>query len=446
MWNPISRRTVLKGLGTAIALPWLEAMQPMLALAAPAGKPSPKRMAFFYVPNGVNVPEWTPAAEGALGELPSILQPLQPLKNQLLVLTGLTADKARPNGDGAGDHARAMAAFLTGKQPKKTHGADIRAGISADQVAAQHIGKQTRFASLELGCDKGMNSGNCDSGYSCAYSANLSWKSEATPMAKEVDPRLVFERLFSNSVKGESDAARAKREQYNRSILDFVSEDASRLKAKLGATDQRKLDEYLTSVREIELRIVRSGKEAAQGPKGVTPPAGIPKEYADHIRLLGDLFVLAFQGDLTRVATFVIANEGSNRSYKSIDVPDGHHDLSHHGGDKAKLEKIRKINRFHMEQFAYILGKLNSVREGEGTLLDSCMICYGSGNGDGNRHNHDDLPILLVGKGGGTLKPGRHITYPRNTPLCDLFVAMLNRVGVPVSSFGDSKGKLEGLS
>lgn len=446
MFQRISRRAVLKGFGTAIALPWLEAMEPFLAFGATeAPKKAPKRMAFFYVPNGVNMADWTPAKEGADFALPAILDPLKPFKEDVLVLTGLTCDKARPNGDGPGDHARAMAAFLTGRQPKKTHGADIRAGISIDQMAALKIGKSTRFMSLELGCDKGLQAGNCDSGYSCAYSANLSWRGDATPMAKEVDPRLVFERLFSNSIAGETDEARAKREKYNRSVLDFVMEDANRLKNKLGATDQRKLDEYLTAVREIELRIVTAGKQA-EGPKNVARPTGIPKEYQDHMRILGDLLVLAFQGDLTRVGSFVFANEGSNRSYKFINVPEGHHDLSHHGNNKQKMDKIRTINVFHMEQFAYIIGKLKAIKEGNGSLLDNCMIMYGSGNSDGNRHNHDDLPILLLGKGGGAVKPGRHLKYPKDTPLCDLFVALLDRIEVPVSSFGDSKGKLEQLS
>ena len=443
--TPISRRTILQGLGTAIALPWLEAMTPLVS-AAPGRKAPPRRMAFFYVPNGAHMADWTPKSEGALVELPAILEPLKPVKDQLMVLTGLTADKARPHGDGPGDHARAMAAFLTGKQPKKTHGADIRAGISVDQMAALKVGNRTRFASLELGCDKSMHSGNCDSGYSCAYSANVSWKSDSLPMSKEVDPKLVFERLFSSQIKGESDAARAKREQYNKSVLDFVRDDADSLRSKLGSTDQRKLDEYLTAVREIEQRVARAGKDAA-GPKGITPPAGVPKELTEHIRLLGDLMVLAWQGDLTRVSTFVFANEGSNRSYKFIEVPEGHHDLSHHGRNAQKQEKIRKINKYHMEQFAYIVGKLNATREADGsTLLENSMILYGSGNSDGDAHNHDNLPILLLGKGGGAVKSGRHLRFPKDTPLCDLFVAMLNRFDVPVSSFGDSQGRLEGLS
>ncbi|MGE3807306.1 MAG: DUF1552 domain-containing protein, partial [Gemmataceae bacterium] len=305
------------------------------------------------------------------------------------------------------------------------------------------VGKATRFASLELGCDKGLNSGNCDSGYSCAYSANLSWRGEATPMAKEVNPRQVFDRLFASGKKDEADEARAKRERYNQSILDLVNEDARRLRDRLGASDQRKMDEYLNAVREIELRIAKG--ETPDGPKGVQRPTGVPKDYQEHIRLLQDLLVLAFQGDLTRIGTMVYANEGSNRSYKSIGVADGHHDLSHHGNKKDKQDKIQQINRFHMDQFALFLKKLKSTPEGDGNLLDNSMILYGSGNSDGNRHNHDDLPILLVGKAGGSLKPNRHIVYPRNTPLCNLYLEMLDRMDVHIDQFGDSTGRLEGL-
>jgi hypothetical protein len=451
----ISRRTVLRGLGAAIALPWLEAMMPRTLLGAsssplsPAGRGVggeglPRRMAFLYVPNGIDMANWTPAAEGALTTLPATLEPLAPFQNDLLVLSGLTLDKARSHGDGPGDHARAMAAFLTGRQPRKTHGADIRAGVSVDQLAAENIGKTTRFASLEIGAEGGKNSGNCDSGYSCAYSANLAWRNESSPVAKEVNPRLVFERLFSVPGKGDDKALRFQR--YKHSILDFVGEDARNLKNRLGDTDQRKLDEYLTGIREIEQRLVRIEKTPdLQAPAGAARPTGIPKDYREHLRLMADMLVLAFQSDLTRVATFVLANDGSNRSYRDYGVPEGHHDMSHHGGSKTKKAKIQKINQFHIEQVAYLLGKLQAVQEGNGTLLDNCMIVYGSGISDGNRHNHDDLPILLAGKGGGTLKTGRHLRYPKETPLMNLYLCMLDRVGVHVDSFGDSKGRLTGL-
>jgi hypothetical protein len=441
----LSRRTVLKGFGTAVALPWLDAMAPVLSFAAPVRTP-PKRLAFFYVPNGVNVSSWKPAAVGEKFVLPSTLEPLAPFQKDLLVLSGLTADKARANGDGAGDHARAMSAFLTGRQPKKTSGADIRAGISVDQVAAEHVGNRTRFPSLELGIERGLNSGNCDSGYSCAYSANLSWRGESTPMAKEVNPRLVFERLYGSASADETQSARQKRERYRLSVLDFVMEDAASLKNRLGGNDQRKLDEYLSAVRALEVSINKAAAAPHEVPTSFPRPPGIPQEYADHMRLMNDLLVLALQGDLTRIATFVYANDGSNRNYKSIGVADGHHDLSHHGGDKDKLEKLRLINRFHISQFAYFLGKLLSIREGEGTLLDQCMLIYGSGIGDGNRHNHDDLPILLAGKGGGTLRTGRHLKYANETPLTNLYLSLLERMDTPTRTFGDSTGELDNLA
>ncbi len=448
MFQPISRRTALKGLGAAIALPWLESMMPAVSFGFnAAAKRIPRRLAFLYIPNGVIVPAWTPTAEGVLAELPATLEPLAPFKNDLLVFSGLTCDKARPHGDGPGDHARAMSAFLTGSQPRKTSGADIKVGISIDQFAAQKVGNRTKFPSLELGCDRGLQAGNCDSGYSCAYSANISWRGESTPMAKEIDPRLVFERLFTDGPAGEIKESQYKRNEYKKSILDFVADDANRLKGKISATDQRKLDEYLTGVRELETRINRAGLENVKAPPGVAVPPGIPKEYADHIRLLCDLLVLAFQGDLTRVSTFVFANEGSNRSYKFIDVPEGHHDLSHHGGNKEKMDKIKQINRFHTTQLGYLLGKLKAAKESDGSpLLDHCMLLYGSGNGDGNRHNHDNLPILMAGRGGGTFKTGRHVVYPRETPLTNLFLEMLDRMGAPAEKFGDSTGRLDGLT
>jgi hypothetical protein len=443
----ISRRTMLKGLGVSIALPWLEGMLPAVASAIPAVAPAtpPRRLAFVYVPNGIHMRQWTPAAEGADFALPNLLEPLAPFRSELTVLTGLTCDKARPNGDGPGDHARAMAAFLTGAQPRKTNGANIRAGISVDQAAANHLARTTRFASLEIGCEGGRQAGNCDSGYSCAYSSNLSWRSETTPNPKEVNPRLVFDRLFGGPPGRDADQNRLRREQYNQSILDFVNEDASQLRNRLGTPDRRRLDEYLTAVRDIERRITQA-QPASPAPNGMRRPSGVPGDYNQHLRLMGDLLAVAFQADLTRVATFVFANEGSNRNYRLIDVPDGHHDLSHHGRNPGKLEKIRRINRFHMEAFAYMLDRLKRVREGEGTLLDNCLIVYGSGNSDGNRHNHDDLPILLLGKGSGSIRAGRHVRYPRNTPLCNLYVELLDRMGCRVDSFGDSNGRLPNLT
>ena len=442
MSTPISRRTALRGLGTAIALPWLEAMSPAFArTAAPA---SPMRMAFFYVPNGVHMADWTPSAEGAGFALPSILKPLEPFKDDLLVLSGLAQDNGEAGPDGAGDHARALSTFLTGARPKKTDGADIRVGVSVDQVAAEKVGHATKFASIELGTERGAQAGNCDSGYSCAYSSNISWRSESTPMAKEVNPRLVFERLFTNSKPGAFDPNRAKKDRYRKSILDLVADDASQLQRRLGATDRRKIDEYLTAVREIERRLTRAdtGQDVA---KDLAVPAGIPGDFQEHIRLMGDMLVLAFQADLTRVATFMYANEASGKSYPFLGVPEGHHDLSHHGNDKEKHEKLKKINTFHIEQFAYVIGKLKSIREGDSTILDKSMIVYGSGISDGNAHNHDNLPVLMMGKGGGTIRPGRHVKYAPKTPLNNLYLSMLDRMGAGVPKLGDSREPLTSL-
>ncbi len=440
----ISRRTVLRGLGTALALPWLEAMGPLLSWAGnPApGKAAPNRMAFLYVPNGKNMADWTPRAEGKDFELPAILEPLKPVKDHLLVLTGLTADKARPHGDGGGDHARALAAFLTGCQPRKTDGTDIRAGISVDQVAAARLADQTRLPSLEIGCEQGAMAGNCDSGYSCVYSSTMSWRSATTPLPKEVNPRLVFERLFGTA----PDAQRALRDRRRQSILDFVREDAGDLKNRLGINDQRKLDEYFSAIRDIERRIERAAHLPEVKAPDLPQPKGIPATYEEHIRLMCDLMVLAFQADLTRVCTFVLANEGSNRPYPFVGVAEGHHDLSHHGDDPKKKAKIRDINRFHTTQLAYLLTRLKAIKEGDGTLLDHCMIAYGSGNSDGNAHNHDNLPILLAGGGCGTLKTGRHVRYPKETPLNNLWVALLDRVKINVPTLGDSNGRLTNLA
>jgi len=440
----LPRRSFLKGLGTAMALPMLEAMAPVISRAAAIGTPPgpPRRMAFIFVPNGANMADWTPKTVGADFELPLILDPLKAVQKDLLVLSGLAQDKARPHGDGGGDHARGSATFLTGCQARKTYGADIRVGISVDQVAASAIGKETRLPSIELCCDRGQQAGNCDSGYSCAYSFNISWKTESTPMPAEVNPRLAFDRLFTNGKKGESDESRIRRERYERSILDFVMEDANRLKAGLGPTDRHKLDEYLTAVRELEGRIEQSEKFAATLPDYAKPKAGIPKDYEQHVRLMFDLLTLAFQSDTTRISSFILAHDGSNRPYPFIQVSEGHHDLSHHGNDEAKKAKIAKINRFHISQLAYFVEKLKSIKEGDGTLLDNCMIVYGSGIGDGNRHNHDNLPVLLAGKGGGTIQTGRHVRYERETPMNNLFLSMLDRVGAPIERLGDSTGRL----
>jgi len=442
----ISRRAILRGAGAAMALPWLEAMAPRTVLGSPAAAAAdgPRRMAFFYVPNGVHMPAWRPKEEGSSFELPWTLEPLNPLKDELLVLTGLAQRNGMALGDGPGDHARALGSFLTGAHPYKTDGANIKVGVSVDQVAALEIGDKTRLPSLELGIERGAQSGNCDSGYSCAYSSNISWRSETMPMAKEINPRFVFDRLFGAGATGSADE-KQKRSLYERSILDFVLEDAQNLRNRIGMNDRRKMDEYLTSVRDIEKRIARAdeAEEMAEA-AGAQRPEGVPKDYAEHIRLMFDLIALAFQTDTTRVCTFMFANEGSGRAYPFIGIPEGHHDLSHHGNDPAKHEKLKKINRFHIEEFARLLEKLRSIREGERTLLDNSMLVYGSGLSDGNRHNHDDLPILLAGKGGGAIQTGRHVVYD-DLPLNNLFLSMLDIMDVPCENIGDSTGRLKGL-
>ena len=442
----LSRRTVLKGLGVTLALPWLEKMGMQTSWAAgntPVAQAAPNRMAYVYIPNGVITEGWRIPTEGALpAKLPPILKPLADLSKDFSILFGLTADKARAHGDGGGDHARAMAAYLTGAQPRKTDGANIKVGVSVDQIAAARMGDRTRLASLEVGADSSKMAGGCDSGYSCIYESNLSWRSATQPMPKEVSPKLIFERLFGSG----TDLDRVRRDAERKSVLDAVRDDYRELNVRLGADDQRKLDEYFTAVREMELRISKAGSMAAPKlPAGVKAPVGIPQSYEEHLRLLADLIVLAFQTDTTRISTFVFANEGSNRSYPFINVREGHHNLSHHGGDPEKMSKIQDINIFHTTQLAYFLNRLKSVKEGDGTLLDHSMIVYGSGNGDGNRHNHDDLPILLAGRGCGTIRQGRSIQYGKETPLNNLWVSMLNRMDIRDVQFGDSSGELKKL-
>jgi len=443
----INRRTFLRGVGTAVALPLLDAMLPLTALAQSATKASrPMRMAFMFVPNGMSMEHWTPPTEGGGYVMPSVLEGIQDMRSDFAILTGLSQDNAFALGDGPGDHARSAACWLTGVHPRKTSGADIKNGISVDQVAAQKVGVRTPFASLELGCERGALAGDCDSGYSCAYSSSVAWRSESTPVAKEVNPRLVFERLFGNGDKSGEEQSRARRDLFNQSILDIVMEDASRLKSRLGTRDQGKLEEYFEGVRDIEQRIAKMeklGKDMALA--GAAHPAGIPPEYGEHIRLMGDMMVLAFQADLTRICTFMFANDGSNRSYPMIGVPEGHHDMSHHGVDPVKLEKKRLIDKFHVDQVGYILRKLKSIKEADSNLLDNSMIVYGAGISDGNAHNHDNLPVLFAGHAGGAFRPGRHIVYKNHTPMNNLYLSMLDRMGVPIETLGNSTGKLAQL-
>jgi len=430
-----------------MGLPLLEAMTPTLGSAAEtAAVEGPKRAAFLYVPNGVNLETWRPTGDETNFQLGTTLAPLEPYRDSLLVLEGLTLDGGRAHKDGAGDHARALSSFLTAAHPKKTHGADIRVGVSVDQLAARALGEQTRFPSLEVGCEQGSQAGNCDSGYSCAYSANIAWRTESSPVAKETNPKLVFERLFLDGAeKGEKE--RTKRMLTKKSLLDFVLEDANSLQNKLGGNDRRKMDEYLTSVRELEQRIERAQKNTHPIPvPDYQMPKDGPKDYKEHLRMMADMVVLAFQTDVTRISTFVFANEGSSRGYAEIGVPEGHQDLSHHEGNAEKLHKIHKINLFHVEQLAYMIDKMQKIQEGDRTLLDNSMIVYGSGLGDGNRHNHDDLPVLLLGKGGGSIKSSRYLKYPAETPMANLYLSMLDRLGIPTEKFADSSGRLDKLS
>ena len=438
--RPLPRRTFLKGLGTTLALPMLEAMLPAGARAAEVAANVPTRMAFVFFPNGVIKPAWDPLKIGSDYQLPETLQPLAPFKNDLLVIGGLAQDNAREKGDGAGDHARSSASYLTGAHPYKTAGANIRAGVSVDQAAAMQVGRSTRLPSLELGIDEGRNAGDCDSGYSCAYSSNISWRSANTPMAKEIQPKLAFERLF-----GSKDGNDAKRDAYRKSILDFVTGDVDRLKKRLGQTDRRKIDEYLSSIRELEHRIERSGQVLRKQPPEFKLPDGVPDDLEVHIRLMYDLMALAFQTDTTRISTFMLASEGSNRAYTMVGVKEGHHTLSHHGDKVESILQIKKIDTFLVTQFAYFLEKLKAVKEGDGTLLDHSMIVYGSGIADGNAHSHNDLPILLAGRGGGTIATGRHIKLDKETPLNNLFLSMMDRAGAKIEKIGDSSGRLSGL-
>jgi hypothetical protein len=436
----LPRRTFLKGLGATIALPMLDAMRPALAAARTA--PSPLRLAFTYVPNGVTMADWTPKGAGAAFELSRILKPLEPFRKDTVVISGLAHRNGYALGDGPGDHARAAASYLTGVHPRKTAGADIKNGISADQIAARHLASQTRFASIELGCDDSRTVGNCDSGYSCAYTNSLAWRGEATPMPPETNPRLVFERLFGDIDTSLTPEARARRLRYRRSILDLVNDRTKQLAGDLGPADRRKLDEYLSSIREIEQRI----EKAEQDLTGLTPtidkPTGIPVLYADYANLMFDLQLVAFQTDSTRVVTLMMGREGSMRTYPEIGVPDPHHPLTHHRGNAEWIERVTKVNAMHMELFAGFLAKMKATPDGDGTLLDHSMIVYGSGLSDGNRHTHEDLPVLVAGHGGG-LRVGTHIVCPKDTPMTNLFLTLLDRVGVHEETIGDSNGRLE---
>ncbi len=445
---------MLRGFGTALGLPLMEAMSP--ALAAPAARASGNgaaRLIFCYVPNGIIMGDWTPDSTGPLtGDFKRIMKPLEPMRKKLSVLSGLTHNTGRALGDGPGDHARAAATFLTGVHPKKTASAAISLGISVDQVAAQALGNQTRIASLELTLESGRQAGNCDSGYSCAYTNNISWRSATTPNPPEYNPRVIFERMFGNADPAETPVLRARQERYQRSILDFVLADAASLKGDLGITDRRKLDEYLTAVREVETRIAAAERLSADRRNlselapGFEKPAGVPVDYSEYSRLMFDLMALALQTDQTRIMTLMMAREGSNRPYREIGISDGHHGLTHHQNNAEWIEKIRQINEFHVRQFAYFIQKLDSIQDGDSTLLDRSMIVYGSSIADGNRHTHHDLPIVVAGGGNRQIRAGRHLLYPIETPLTNLYLTLLETMGVPAAAeLGDSTGRLNHL-
>lgn len=464
----LPRRTVLRGafrggLGMAMALPWLESMA--FAGSARAGLRSgagaaPRRLLYVYVPNGVKLDEWrgegpsgmTRTARGhpepgawPTAELPPLLRPLAPHAECLQILRGLAQTKARPNGDGAGDHARASAVFLTGVQPLKTEGR-VQLGVSADQVAARAVGGETRIRSLVLGVERGRGSGECDSGYACVYSNNVSWETPTTPATKEVDPKRAFDRLFRGGDPGRSVEAREARVDRRRSLLDFVRAESKSLRKRLGAADRARLDEYETGVRELERQLSFDDAAHTSKVEDGARPAGGTRTFADHATLLGDVVALAFRTDVTRIATLMYANEGSGRAYSEIGVSDGHHGISHHGGDPAKLEQIRKINGLHIATFARLVDRLAATEDAGGeTLLDSTMTVYGSGIADGNRHDHHDLPIVLVaGRRTGTTG-GRTVAYEHETPANDLHLALLARMGVDCRTLGDSRGVLEGI-
>jgi hypothetical protein len=438
------RRTFLRGVGAAVALPLLDAMVPALSMTAKAAAP-PRRMGFIYIPNGAAMPFWKPKGTGPDLELSPSLEPLAPFKDRVVVPTGLSQKQAEALGDGNGDHARAQTVWLSGTHPKWTEGADVRNGVTVDQLAAQALGTETPLMSLELALEQNYLVGNCDNGYSCVYMNTISWRNETTPLPMEVNPRVLFQRMFGD---GGSGIQRLASIREDRSLLDWVVEDIARLQGTLGAGDRAKVNEYLDAVRELERRI-----QVTEAQNGASPlqlpnrPVGIPESYDEHAKLMFDLLALAFQTDTTRVFTFMLGREESVRTYPEIGISEAHHPLSHHGGDPVKLQKAHVLNKYHMSLFAHFLEKLQSTPEGTGTLLDHTQVLYGSGMSDANQHNHHDLPLVLVG-GAGVLTGARHLPFPAGTPMNNLLLAMLDKVGVRPERFGDATGtaQLEPLS
>jgi len=442
----LPRRTFLRGLGVSLALPLLDGMVPALTAAAKTAAKPVRRLGAIYTPNGMEMRKWTPKNDGAGFEFSQILESLNPYREHVNVLSGLADKVAVPlPGEGIGDHARAASTWLTGVHVKKTEGPDIHAGVSMDQLAAQVLGKETQLASLELAIDSVEVLGACDAGYSCAYANTISWRTPTTPLPMENNPRAVFERLFGASNSTDS-ASRLARIQQEKTILDFVSEEVNGLERSLGVGDRQKLSQYLDAVRDVERRIQTAESQSGRQLPVVDQPAGIPDSFDKHCKLMYDLLALAYQADLTRVGTYMISREVSGRSYPEIGVPDGHHACSHHQNDPVKLEKLAKINAYHMSQFAYFLDKLKNTPDGDGSLLDHSVFVYGSGISDGNIHFHLDLPMVVVGTAAGQIKGGRHLRYKNDTPISNVYVAVLDKLGVPIDNFGDSTGKLDYLT
>jgi hypothetical protein len=436
----LDRRTFLRGAGAAVALPILDSMTPAFA----ASKPGPLRAAWFYVPNGIDMRNWVIPEPGTLGELPPILQPLEPIKSELLVLSNLTANWGRPLLVGAGDHGRALAAYMTGSFVHQSV-ANLRLGVSADQIIAGAIGKQTMLPSLEIGLEETRQAGNCDNGYSCAYAYNIAWKTPTQPLPPISAPRNLFERLFGVDVFT-SPEDRARRLMMRRSILDSVLDSTKSVQSKLGPVDRRKLDEYLTSVREVEQQVEKAEQDGTVIEPGIEKPFGVPPDFGDYFKLMTEMLFIAFQADLTRVATVMVGREGSNRPYPEIGIPDSHHPITHHQKNPVLLDKISAINTYHVKLFTSFLQKLRNTPEGDSNMLDNSMICYGSGLSDGDTHLHDELPTILAGRGGKFFTPGRHLIYQRETPVTNLFATMAQRMGVRAEHIGDSTGQLADLS
>jgi hypothetical protein len=429
----LHRRTFLRGVGATLALPLLDAMVPALS-ASPSAV---KRLGFVYVPNGAAPGFWKPQGDGANFELSPSLSPLAEFRDQLIVPTGLS--QLHANGLDNGDHVRGQAVWLSGTSIKLTQGADVQNGPTVDQLAAQELGKDTPLRSLELTVGPNFVAGTCDTGYSCAYNNTLSWLTATTPMPTEANPRAVFERLFGD---GATAAARQARLQTDHSILDSVTSELQRLQRSLGSGDQLRVSEFTDAIREIERRIQAQERQQASLVEVPERPIGIPESYQDHVKLLFDLVALAFEADITRVFSFILGREQGNNPYPEIGVPEGQHAVSHHQKDPVRLEKYHKVNKYHIALLAYFCGRLRATREGAGNVLDNAMILHGSGLNDGDRHDHVDLPLVLVGGGAGALKGGRVIKYPIETPMNNLHLALLDKVGVRLDKFGDATGVL----